>query len=137
MLACIWIFTGGDFVFSIRRRSCPVDYRMCNQTVTVYHRDGDSYSRKVIENGAFLDFRKTQSADKTGSSEANSFLLVIPGEEQAIFVGDKVLLGEGPEIATREAWAQLIPAKVPGLVVVKYADPKYWNEKLVHTEAGG
>ena len=137
MLACIWIFTGGDFVLSIRGRSCPVDYRMCNQTVTVYHRDGDSYSRKVIENGAFLDFRKTQSVDKTGSSEANSFLLVIPGEEQAVSVGDKVLLGEGPEITTREEWAQLIPAKVPGLVVVKYADPKYWNGKLVHTEAGG
>ena len=110
---------------------------MCNQTVTVYHRDGDSYSRKVIENGAFLDFRKTQSVDKTGSSEANSFLLVIPGEEQAVFIGDKVLLGEGPEISNREAWVQLIPAKVPGLVVVKYADPKYWHGKLVHTEAGG
>ena len=110
---------------------------MCNQTVTVYHMDGDSYSRKVIENGAFLDFRKTQSVDKTGSAEANSFLLVVPGEGQAGFVKDKGFLGEGPEITTREAWARFIPANVPGLVVVKYADPKYWNGKLVHTEAGG
>lgn len=123
-------------VVNIRRRNCPVDYRMCSQTVTVYHKDGDTIKRTVFEI-AFMDFRKTQSVDKTGSSEANSFLLVIPGEEQAAFVGDKVLLGEGPEITTREAWAKFIPAKMPGLVVVKYADPKYWNGKLVHTEAGG
>ena len=121
----------------IKRRTCPVDYRMCNQTVTVYHKDGDKYTRKVIENGAFLDFKKTQSVDKTGSKEANSFLLVVPGDVQAVFVGDKVMLGIGPEVSTRDAWAALIPARVPGLVVVSYAGPKYWNGKLVHTEAGG
>lgn len=121
----------------IKRRGCPVDYRMCNQTVTIYHKDGDAYTRKVIEKGAFLDFKKTQSVDKTGSKEANSFLLVIPGDTQAVFVGDKVLLGAGPEVGTREVWASFIPSKVPGLVVVSYADPKYWNGQIVHTEAGG
>lgn len=120
---------------SIKRR-CPVDYRLCNQTVTVYHKDGEVYTRTVYRN-AFLDFRKNQTVDKTGSKEANSFLLVIPGDVQAVFVGDKVILGEGPEIATREAWAAFIPAKVPGLAVVSYVDPKYWNGKMVHTEAGG
>ena len=45
---------------------------------------------------AFLDFKKTQNVDKTGSKEANSFLLVIPCSEQGVFVGDKVLLGSGP-----------------------------------------
>lgn len=48
-----------------------------------------------------------------------------------------MLLGEGAEISTREAWAALIPAKVKGLAVVKYADPKYWNGRMVHVEAGG
>ena len=120
----------------IKRRTCPVDYRLCNHTVTVYHKDGDIYTR-TVHNRAFLDFRKTQSVDKTGSKEANSFLLVIPGDTQAVFVGDKVLLGEGPEISTRDAWAAFIPAKVNGLVVVSYADPKYWNGEMVHTEAGG
>lgn len=118
------------------RNSTPVDYRLCNQTVTVYHKDGDKYTRAIYGN-AYLDFRKNQTVDKTGSKEANSFLLVIPGNAQAVFVGDKVLLGEGPEVLTREAWADLIPSKVPGLVVVSYVDPKYWNGKLVHTEAGG
>ena len=121
----------------IKARTSPVDYSLCNQTVTVYHWDGkDTYTRKVFTD-AFLDFKKTQNVDKTGSSEAKGFLLVIPGPSVPVAVGDKVLLGEGPEIATREAWASFIPAKVPGLVVVKYVDPKYWHGSIVHTEAGG
>lgn len=123
---------------NIKRRTSPVDYSLCNQTVTIYHWDGkDAYARKVIKEGAFLDFKKTQNVDKTGSREANSFLLIIPGSEVPVAVGDKVIHGEGPEVSTREAWAAFIPAKVPGLVVVKYVDPKYWHGALVHTEAGG
>ena len=121
---------------TIRHRTCPVDYKMCNQTVTVYHQQDGQYIRTVYER-AFLDFKKTQTVEKTGSKEANSFLLVIPGGTQAVFVGDKVLLGEGPEIITRGAWASFIPSMVPGLVVVSYVDTKYWNGKIVHTEAGG
>lgn len=121
----------------IKRRLSPVDYSQCDQTVTIYHKDGETYTRKVIKEGAFLDFKKTQNVDKTGSSEVNSFLLVIPGSVVPVSVGDKVLLGEGPEIATREAWVAAIPAKIPGLVVVKYVDPKYWKGQVVHTEAGG
>lgn len=120
----------------MRKPTCPVDYRLCNQAVTVYHKDGDKYIRTVYER-AFLDHKKTQTVDRTGSKEANSFLLVIPGASQSVFVGDKVYDGIGPEIADREAWAAFIPAKVPGLVVVSYADPKKWNGNIVHTEAGG
>lgn len=121
----------------IKPRKSPVNYDLCNQTVTIYHDNGDrTYKRKVFNN-AFLDFRKTQNVDKTGSSEVNSFLLVIPGSSVPVVVGDKVISGVGPEITTREAWAAFIPAKVPGLVVVKYVDPKYWHGSVVHTEAGG
>lgn len=122
----------------IKRRASPVDYRLCNQTVTIYHRDGGAgYTRKVIEKGAFLDFKKTQNVDKTGSTETNSFLLVIPCSECPVAVGDKVFHGEGPEVATLDEWKTFIPSKVPGLVVVKYVDPKYWHDTLVHVEAGG
>lgn len=121
----------------IKPRQSPVDYSLCNQTVTIYHDNGDkTYTRKVFTD-AFLDFKKTQNVDKTGSSEANSFLLVIPGSVVPVAVGDKVISGVGPEITTREAWASFIPAKVPGLVVVKYVDHKYWRGAVVHTEAGG
>ena len=120
-----------------RRNSTPIDYsRLCNQTVTVYHKDEDKYTQKTHRQ-AFLDFRKNQTVDRTGSRESNSFLLVLPGTVQEVFVGDKVLLGAGPEITTREDWAAFVPAKVPGLVVVDYVDPKYWQGRLVHTEAGG
>lgn len=122
----------------IKRRTSPVDYRLCNQTVTIYHWDGKgTYTREVVKEGAFLDFKKVQNVDKTGSKEANSFLLVIPGSTVPVAVGDKVFHGVGPEVSTREAWAAFIPAKVGGLVVVKYVDPKYWHGALVHTEAGG
>ena len=83
----------------MRQNTCPVNYSLCNQTVTVYHKDGDTYIRTVYDR-AFLDFRKTLTTDKTGSKESNSFLLVIPGDTQAVFVGDKVLLGKGAEART-------------------------------------
>ena len=115
----------------------PVDYRLCDQTVTIYPWDRkDTYTRTVIDN-AFFDWRKNRNVEKTGSTEANTFLLVIPCSEIPLAAGDKVFQGVGPEVATREAWAQFIPAKVPGLVVVKYIDPKYWRGNLVHVEAGG
>lgn len=116
----------------------PADYSLCNQTVTIYHQNAPgSYTRTVIERGAFLEYKKAMSVDKTGSRESNSFLLVVPCSEPCVFMGDKVLPGEGPEIPTREAWAALVPAKVPGLAVVQYVDPKHWQGKLVHVEAGG
>lgn len=114
----------------------PVSYGLCTQTVTVYHKDGDTY-KWTVYNQAFLDFRKIETTSKTGNREANSFLLVIPGETVAVSVGDKVMLGEGPAVSTREDWAKLIPATTPGLVVVQYVDPKYWQGRVVHTEAGG
>ena len=118
------------------KSGCPVDYRLCDQTVTVYHKAGETYS-KAVHRRAFLDFKKTQTVDRVGTHEASSFLLVIPGPAQAVFPGDKVLLGEGPDVTDREAWAALIPAKVPGLCVVQYVDCKYWAGQMVHTEAGG
>ena len=122
----------------VRRRRGPVDYRLCGQTVTLYHWDGrETVTRRVIEKGAFLDFKKVQDVSKTGSREVNGFLLVIPCDQSPVEVGDKVLQGVGPEVSTVEAWRSFIPATVPGLVVVKYVDPKYWRGRMVHVEAGG
>lgn len=118
----------------------PINYNLlCNQTVTVYRKEeGVNKFSKTIYKNAFLDFRKTVSTDKLGATESNSFLLVIPGSKQAVYPGDKVILGNGPDIPSGDFWSkEFIPSKVEGLVVVKYADPKYWNGKIVHTEAGG
>ena len=138
----------------------PVDYSLCNQTVTLYHADlsnGYQCTRTVFR-GAFFDANKVQTVDKTGSQQANSFLLVLPSGwdgrpiwvdgasmqplsvEQGVFsvqAGDKVLLGEGPELPTREAWTAFLPVKVTGLGVVKDVDVKYWQNKVCHVEVGG
>lgn len=130
--------TGGDTMVFRRKAENPVRYDLCNQTVTVYRKaDGkEEYTRKVYSQ-AFLDRKKTLSVDKTGSREANSFLLVIPGDEQTVFAEDKVFEGIGPVISTADEWKKFIPSTVPELVVVKYADTKRWNGQIVHTEAGG
>jgi hypothetical protein len=115
---------------------CPINYGiLCKQTVTIYHKDGDTITRKIYDK-AFLDFKKTVSVDKLGTSEATSFLLVIPGGEQAVFPQDKVLMGTGPGVDEVE-WGKFIPSKVTGLGVVSFADVKNWNGQIVHTEAGG
>jgi len=122
----------------IKRRGCPVDYRLCDQTVTLYHWDGEeTVTRTVIERGAFLDFKKVQDVSKTGSREVNRFLLVIPCAKSPVSVGDKVLHGVGPELFGPEDWRGFIPSAVPGLAEVKYVDPKYWQGRMVHIEAGG
>lgn len=170
----------------ILRRTNPLNYALCNQTVTVYHQDPKTkVVTRTVYNHAFLEFKKTQNVDKTGSTESNSFLLVIPCKEleivyvngnliinadyintkydgknvavisrfiessydgagnldikipknsQRVFVGDKVLHGVGPDVVD---WPKFIPATTPGLVVVRSVDQKFWNEKLVHIEAGG
>ncbi len=122
-------------IFAPRPRP-PVDYSLCGQTVTVYHKDGETYTRTVYTR-AFLDFRKNRNINKTGSKETNSFLLVIPGADARLYPQDKVILGVGPEVTTREQWAAFIPAKVPGLVVIQYVDPKYYGGQQIHVEAGG
>lgn len=118
------------------RRQPPLDYGKCCQTVTIYRQEAPGqYSRRVFHR-AFLEYRRRVDIGKTGSAGESTFLLVIPGEEVPVRPGDKVFPGEGPEIATREEWAAFIPARVPGLVVVGYVEPKYWQGKLCHTEAG-
>ena len=108
--------------------------KLFKQTITVY--DKDTFAKTVYRR-AFFDFKKVQNVDKTGSHEANGSLIVVPGAPQPFNVGDKVYAGVGPDIADRAAWSSFIPAKVPGLVVVKYVDPKYYQGVLVHWEAGG
>lgn len=121
-----------------KKTECPLSYTKCNQTVTVYRADfsnGFSCEKTIFKN-AFLDFKKVHNVDKTGSKESNSFLLVIRGNAD-LKPDDKVLLGEGKDIITREEWGKFIPTKQAGLVVIKTVDPKYWNGEVCHVEASG
>lgn len=122
-----------------KKPECPLDYSLCNQTVTVYrasHSGEFSCTKTVYEKKAFLDFKKVQNVAKTGSKETNSFLLIIRGNAD-LKPKDKVLLGEGKDISTREEWAEFIPSKQPGLIVVETVDPKYWQGEICHIEGAG
>lgn len=78
------------------------DYSLCQQVVTVYHMEGTTITRTVWQK-AYLERKKTESVGKSGSSETNGFLLVIPSDTQACHVGDKVYDGEGPEVPDAQA----------------------------------
>lgn len=118
----------------LRQNKSP-SYDKCNQTVTVYHQNADkTIIRTVYEKNSFLDFRKNENVEKIGSTEVNSFLLVIHSSTTTLYNQDKVFLGVGPEAID---WASFIPTKVAGLVVIKYVDPKYWQGTQCHVEAGG
>lgn len=119
------------------KRQNPVRYDLCTQTVTVYHKESTGYTRKVYEKKAFLSFAEADSVSKTGQQGSKTFLLVIPGDTQTVFPGDKIMLGEGPVIATREEWKTFLPDAVPGLVIAKTAEPCFWDGSIVHTEARG
>ncbi len=116
------------------------DYSLCQQTVSIYHVDGSEVTRTVVY-PAYLDFKKTENVEKTGSTEVNGFLLVIPCTTTVpVAIGDKVMHGEGPVVDETDPmrwWRTFVPAKYVGLGVVKYVDPKYWNGQLCHVEAGG
>ncbi len=119
----------------IAKRGSPVDYSLCNQTVTVYHKESTGYTRKVYDR-AFFEVKVSQTIGKTGQQEGRAFLLVIPGNIQTVFPGDKIIEGVGPVLETREAWAAFAPDNVSGAVVAKNAQACRWNGEIVHTEAG-
>lgn len=112
----------------------PVHYGLCRQTVTVYHRDRDGVARRVFPN-AFLEYRRRRAVASTGEKENVSFLLVIPGAEQCVFPGDRILHGVGPEVDAG-AWLGFTRGNVPGLCIAEWAEQKFWDGRAVHTEAG-
>lgn len=143
-------------MLSLQRKAAPLSYGHCNQTVTLYHQEGETYHRRVIQ-GAHLDFKKNSNIGKVGSHEVNSFLLVLTqgaggqtylppvqyaavgdkGTVYTVAANDKILLGVGGKITTPEQWRTFIPSHVDGLVVVKYIDVKYWQGEICHLEVGG
>ena len=107
--------------------------RPCSQAIWKPQFPASEWERAT----ASFDRDKGLNVNKAGASEATGFLVVIPGGTQACEVGDKILEGEGPEVSTDAQWRELIPSKVPGLVVVKHVDAKPWGGGIAHTEARG
>lgn len=114
------------------------DYSLCTQSVTVYHFENGEVTSRYFPRAKF-EFTETQKVDKVGSSEEDTFLLVIPGNEIACNVGDKVLLGQGEQPTGDYAafWRSFIPTKVDNLGVVRKVHACYWKGEICHTEARG
>ena len=57
------------------------------------------------------------------------------GADYRLASGDRVLLGEGPEVDWA-AWPSFVPAEVDGLGAITYVLPLYLRGELHHVEAG-
>jgi hypothetical protein len=126
---------------NLKRRRSPVDYSLCTDTLTVLRDEGGGqYSYKTYPS-AFLVESKRATVDRHGQTERNApALIVIPDDgtgEIPLRVGDKVVRGEEIAPLSREAWAALIPSRVPGMVIVREVVPCYWRGVLTHTEGRG
>lgn len=102
-------------------------YPLCDRTVTLYRRSGDSVERRVLV-GCF--YRHEDAAEE--EQFVRKCLLIHPGAEE-IRPGDRVFDGIGPE---QVVWAEFLPIHVPGLSQVDYAAPWYLDGRIVHWEAG-
>ena len=114
------------------KRYCnvPLDFSLCQMTVTVYHREG--LTRQVLE-GVHYEFTSRREVVGGVSQVTRGFLLVIPGE-YAVAPGDKVVLGIGPEVSR---WDDLAVATHDTLGVITSVQRRYWKGKVCHTEARG
>ena len=113
--------------------SCPLDYSLCDKTVTLYRLKAGTVIRQVVEK-AWYSWHTEQVTDAMGTKQETKFSLILPGQH-TIFPGDRVYEGIGPVI-TAEKWPEFIPVCVPGLAQVQYVKPCYWQGQLCHTEAG-
>lgn len=111
----------------------PISYALCDQTVTVYHRQGDTVQRRVAS-GCFYRFEDHLTEDENGLRFVRKFLLIQPGPVP-VHPGDRILEGEGPAV-TADRWDRFLPVTVPGLSEVAYAAPWHWEGRICHWEAG-
>ena len=107
----------------------PLDYSLCQQTVTVYGIRSGTLLRRVVENchlAAESGIRETIH----GKSRLNKFLLIIPGDYD-LQPGDRVFDGIGPEEVN---WQTFVPAFTQGLYEVGRVKKQLWDAEVTHVE---
>lgn len=110
----------------------PLDYSLCDQTVTVYRKKGETVTRKVIAN-AYFCAKISCPNEAYGKSMEKTFLLIIPGDGFPVQPGDRICEGIGPESVD---WQGFVPAAVTEVFEIAYAKPCRWDGTITHWEAG-
>lgn len=113
---------------------CPIDYSLCDKTVTVYRQDRGRLWREVLE-GCYYVHQTVELCDVLGRRQERRFLLIVPGPCQRVFVGDRIYDGVGPEVEDI-LWEDFIPVLVPGLSEAAYVKASWWGGEVCHMEAG-
>ena len=114
--------------------TAPLDYSLCDQTVTVYHKQGNTVLRQIVE-GCYYHWQQVQQEDEYGIRRETLCQLILPGAEHFVSIGDRVYNGIGPQIGV-EAWHTFLPVAVSGLSEINYVSPCYWEGAICHIEAG-
>ena len=112
---------------------CPLDYSLCDQTVTIYRFDPDGVHRRVVRN-ALYRYETCQIRGEDGVTMDRKFTLIIPGDAK-LLPGDRVYDGIGPVVKPPQ-WASFLPVTVPGLSQIQRVEYGLWLGKICHTEAG-
>lgn len=112
----------------------PFDYSCCDKTVTVY-RLAHGQVRRLVVPGCYYFWEEQEMEDELGCRRETKFVLIMPGPQQRVGVGDRVYDGVGPEVGP-EQWNTFLPVNVPGLGQVAYVRPAWWDGKIIHVEAG-
>ena len=110
----------------------PLDYSLCDQTVTLYRKSGETVTRKVIAN-AYLSAKVSTPNEPYGKSKEKTFLLIIPENAAPLQCGDRIYDGIGPESVE---WQVFVPAAVSELYEISYVKPCRWDGEIIHWEAG-
>ena len=110
----------------------PLDYSLCDQTVTFYRKVGEEIQRKVAGN-CHLSCKCRWTTENYGKSMEKKFLLIIPAGTIQPQPGDRIYAGVGPE---QVDWERFLPALIPEVYEISYVSACYWDGEVVHWEAG-
>ena len=128
------------------RKNIPLDYSLCQDTVTVSHREG--LTRRVVS-GVHFEQTARRSLDTGRETEERGFLLIIPADRKYggysphivagdgqyggynphIQPGDRVYGGYGPHI---QSWAD-----TAGFATAESVKPCRFRGQICHTEVRG
>lgn len=112
----------------------PLDYSLCDQTVTVYRKDRNTITRRLID-GCYFAWEEAQTEDEYGIRRETKCRLILPGDNNQVRIGDRVYAGVGPSV-NLQSWSTFLPVTVSGLAEINYVSPCYWEGEICHIEAG-